>query len=85
MTTLGAPTAEAIHAARIGAGLSQVELATKVGVRQSSVSQWERGVTRPSAGSLLALMRLLPGLAETVGNPGGPPPKTPEPRGLPGP
>ena len=39
---------EAIRAARRRAGLSQAELAAALGVRQSSVSQWERGSTRTS-------------------------------------
>jgi HTH-type transcriptional regulator/antitoxin HipB len=50
---------EAIRAARRRAGLSQAELAAALGVRQSSVSQWERGSTRPSTGHLLALTSIL--------------------------
>ena len=50
---------EAIRAARRRAGLSQAELAAALGVRQSSVSQWERGSTRPSTDHLLALTALL--------------------------
>jgi transcriptional regulator with XRE-family HTH domain len=45
----------AIRSARRRAGLSQVELAELVGVRQSSVSQWERGSTKPSTVHLLTL------------------------------
>ncbi|HEX8860604.1 MAG TPA: helix-turn-helix transcriptional regulator [Actinomycetes bacterium] len=50
---------EAIRAARRRAGLSQAELAAALGVRQSSVSQWERGSTRPSTDHLLALTSIL--------------------------
>jgi transcriptional regulator with XRE-family HTH domain len=50
---------EAIRAARRRAGLSQAELAAALGVRQSSVSQWERGSTRPSTDHLLALTSVL--------------------------
>jgi transcriptional regulator with XRE-family HTH domain len=50
---------EAIRAARRRAGLSQAELAELLGVRQSSVSQWERGSTRPSSVHLLALAAAL--------------------------
>jgi HTH-type transcriptional regulator/antitoxin HipB len=49
----------AIRAARRRAGLSQAELAAALGVRQSSVSQWERGSTRPSTDHLLALTSVL--------------------------
>jgi DNA-binding transcriptional regulator YiaG len=50
---------EAIREARHRAGLSQVELAELLGVRQSSVSQWERGSTKPSTIHLLALTAAL--------------------------
>ncbi len=50
---------EAIRAARRRAGLSQAELAELLDVRQSSVSQWERGSTRPSTVYLLALTAAL--------------------------
>ena len=46
--------------------MSQVELAELLGIRQSSVSQWERGATEPSTQNLLDLMRRLPGLAEAL-------------------
>ncbi|HZD74286.1 MAG TPA: helix-turn-helix transcriptional regulator [Actinomycetota bacterium] len=67
-----------IRQARKRAGMSQVELAAALGIRQSSVSQWERGVTEPSTQNLLDLMSVLPGLAEILtattaqrANPGG--------------
>ena len=37
-----------IKKARIAAGLSQEQLAEKVGVSQGAVAQWEAGVTHPS-------------------------------------
>jgi transcriptional regulator with XRE-family HTH domain len=49
------PLSKAIRSARRRAGLSQVELARLLGVRQSSVSQWERGSTKPSTVHLLTL------------------------------
>ncbi len=49
------PLAEAIRQARKRAGLSQAELADRLGLRQSSVSQWERASTKPSTAHLLAL------------------------------
>jgi DNA-binding transcriptional regulator YiaG len=58
--------AAAIHQARKRAGMSQVELAELLGIRQSSVSQWERGATEPSTHNLLDLMRRLPGLAAAL-------------------
>jgi DNA-binding XRE family transcriptional regulator len=59
--------ATVIRQARKRAGLSQVELAQGLGIRQSSVSQWERGLTEPSTQNLLDLMRALPGLADALG------------------
>jgi transcriptional regulator with XRE-family HTH domain len=50
---------EAIRSARRRADLSQLQLAELLGVRQSSVSQWERGSTRPSTVHLLALAAAL--------------------------
>lgn len=58
--------ASAIRTARKQAGMLQVELAAALGVRQSSVSQWERGSTEPSTQKLLDLMRVLPGVAEAL-------------------
>ncbi len=40
--------AEGIRTARGQAGLSQAELATQLGIGQSSVGQWERGATTPT-------------------------------------
>ncbi len=45
----------AIREARCAAGLSQHDLAAALEVRQSSVSQWERGATAPATMHLLGL------------------------------
>jgi len=52
------PLADVVRRARKQAGLSQAELALLLGVRQSSVSQWERGSTHPSNRHLLQLIIL---------------------------
>jgi transcriptional regulator with XRE-family HTH domain len=49
-----------IRAARRQAGLSQVELAERLGLAQSSVSQWEKGVTQPSTRHMLTLLQMFP-------------------------
>lgn len=43
---------------RHSAGISQSELANLVGVNQTAVSQWERGVTNPSPSILLNLCNI---------------------------
>jgi transcriptional regulator with XRE-family HTH domain len=48
----------AIQTARRAAQLSQEETATAVGVKQSSVSQWEHGLTAPKTRHLLLLLKL---------------------------
>jgi DNA-binding XRE family transcriptional regulator len=60
------PLATAIRMARKEADLSQGKLAERLGVRQSSVSQWERGTTEPAGQRLLDLMRELSGLADAL-------------------
>jgi transcriptional regulator with XRE-family HTH domain len=45
-----------IREARLASGLSQADLASELGVRQSSVSQWERGTTAPVTWHLLGLL-----------------------------
>jgi transcriptional regulator with XRE-family HTH domain len=49
----------AIKAARKAAELSQQDLAAALGVRQPTVSQWERGGTAPRTKHLFRLLRLL--------------------------
>lgn len=39
--------------------MSQKDLATKLGINQTAVSQWERGVTSPSANILTELCKVL--------------------------
>ncbi len=51
--------ADAIRQARKQTGLSQDELAAQLGIRQSSISQWERGTTLPSTRHLLGLLAAL--------------------------
>jgi transcriptional regulator with XRE-family HTH domain len=60
------PLASAIRLARRRADLSQGELAERLGIRQSSVSQWERGTTEPTGRRLVHLIGELPGLAEIL-------------------
>lgn len=48
-----------ITAARISAGLTQAQLAEKIGCRQKDVSYWETGHYRPSVSSLAALASAL--------------------------
>ncbi len=47
-----------IRAARQRAGLTQGELGEMLGIQQSSVSQWERGIVEPSLQLFLTLVRL---------------------------
>jgi hypothetical protein len=49
------PSPGFITALREGLGLTQQELAERLGVDKMSVSRWERGQVRPSAESLAAL------------------------------
>jgi DNA-binding transcriptional regulator YiaG len=60
------PMARAIRLARKRAGLTQYDLAEALGVCQSSVSQWERGATRPGGQRLIELMDVLPELADIL-------------------
>lgn len=53
------PAAEAIRRERIRAGLSQAELADRVGVSQATVSTWEIGTSSPRASRVEALNRVL--------------------------
>lgn len=44
---------------RTAAGLSQTELARRIGVNQSSIADWERGKCFPKTGSAIKLAREL--------------------------
>lgn len=46
------PNGELIKAARQKAGMKQAELASKLGLPQQSISQWERNVRNPKIESL---------------------------------
>jgi transcriptional regulator with XRE-family HTH domain len=49
---------------RLQLGLTQSELARRLGVQLSTVSSWERGLTCPAASPLLRLAKTLSTLAE---------------------
>lgn len=44
---------------RIAAGLSQTELARRIGVNQSSIADWERGKCFPEIGNAIKLAKTL--------------------------
>lgn len=48
-----------VRDARAGAGLTQLGLAERLGVKQPAVSAWESGKAYPTAGVLLGLAELL--------------------------
>ena len=48
--------AKLVRSARLAAGLSQAELAERLGTTQSAVSRWERGHDEPRLSSLNAIM-----------------------------
>jgi transcriptional regulator with XRE-family HTH domain len=50
-------SADLLRAARLRAGLSQRELATRSGRPQSSIARWESGAMRPSLETLQGLLR----------------------------
>lgn len=50
---------ETIRAARLDAGLSQVALAERIGVEQPLISDYERGVRRPSIDTVAAIVRAI--------------------------
>lgn len=55
MSTFG----ENLRAARLGAGLSQKQLAEAVGAKHNSVSNWENGVNSPSNATIEKLCQVL--------------------------
>ncbi|HZC99235.1 MAG TPA: helix-turn-helix domain-containing protein [Actinomycetes bacterium] len=57
--TRAAGVAGVIRRARLAAGLSQSEVATGIGIAQTSVSQWERGLTTPTVPMFAALVGVL--------------------------
>lgn len=48
-----------IRLGRKAAGLSQIDVATQMGVSPQAVSQWESGVSAPSASNLIKLSNLI--------------------------
>ncbi|MEA9586275.1 helix-turn-helix domain-containing protein [Xanthomonas sp. WHRI 10064A] len=50
-----------IRAARIGAGMSQTELAQKLGVNRATVGHWERSGFAPSLDYLYAMSGVVQG------------------------
>ena len=48
---------ELIQSARVHAGLTQGQLAQRIGTTQSAVSRWERGHDEPRLSSLSAILR----------------------------
>ena len=44
---------------RQAAGMTQIELATKINVNQTAVSQWERGTALPSCDKLPEIANVL--------------------------
>lgn len=48
-----------IRVVREKCGITQAQLAKKIGVNQKAVSQWERGDTNPSADKLPAIAATL--------------------------
>lgn len=51
-----AATAELLRRARLSAGLTQSELAVRIGTAQSAISRWERGHDEPRLGTLAAIV-----------------------------
>ena len=47
-----------LEACRVNTGLTQKELADKLGVSMSTVSNWERGITEPSLSQLRIISEL---------------------------
>jgi transcriptional regulator with XRE-family HTH domain len=48
-----------LTAARLEAGLSMEEVASKIGGNKSNLSRWERGIVHPSERAILKLVVLL--------------------------
>jgi transcriptional regulator with XRE-family HTH domain len=60
------PLARALRAARWRRRMSQGDLARRLGVSQSTVSFWERGIETPSVEKLISLAAELPEVLASV-------------------
>jgi len=76
-------TPERVQRLRAGLGLSQAELAARVGTRQQTISEWETGVRAPRRMSrrLLRMVAEASGLYEVAGDapPSAPPAPSEDP------
>ena len=52
---MGMDIPSSLRAYRVAAGLTQADLALRVGVSQSAISDWETGETTPSVRSIVLL------------------------------
>lgn len=57
---------ENLRRLREAAGLTQIELSEKIGVKQGSYSAWERGEAMPSVANLLRLCAVLDTSADVL-------------------
>lgn len=51
---------------RLALGITQRELAARLGIHSNTISEWERGLTCPAAEPLLRLAKILCTLAESL-------------------
>jgi transcriptional regulator with XRE-family HTH domain len=58
--------ARALDEAAKAAGLSDVEIAAKLGVSQVTVTRWRRGKNAPGSPELLKLFEVVPGFRKLV-------------------
>jgi transcriptional regulator with XRE-family HTH domain len=65
MTARAHPLSRAIRVTRMQRGLTQAELAARLGVSQSTISFWENGAETPRIEHLIALALELPELVDS--------------------
>src|SRR5919197_5741980 len=65
MTTQGYALSQAIRAARMERGLTQGELAVRLGVSQGTISFWENGAETPTIEHVIILALELPEIPES--------------------
>ena len=56
---MGTTFGQNLRAARLAAGLSQKQLAERIGAKHNSVSNWENGINSPSQAAIETLCRVL--------------------------